>query len=67
MPKKKTRKTAFKKFRQNKGGIKRAQANTSHNTGKMRPKRKRRLKAIVKVDKADEATVKRMVPTISSH
>ncbi|MCB0318171.1 MAG: 50S ribosomal protein L35 [Bdellovibrionales bacterium] len=67
MPKKKTNKTAYKKFRKNKGGVKRAQANTSHNTGKMRPKRKRRLRAITKVDKTNGEAVKKMIPTISSH
>ncbi|MEZ4753257.1 MAG: 50S ribosomal protein L35 [Bdellovibrionota bacterium] len=67
MPKKKTRKTASKKFRLNKGGIKRAQANTSHNTGKMRPKRKRRIQKITMVDKSDSKTVRVMLPNLGGH
>ena len=58
MPKIKTNKTAHKKFRKNSNGkIKRAQANTSHNTAKKSPKTRRKLRGLVLVDKNDLKTV----------
>jgi large subunit ribosomal protein L35 len=63
MPKKKTNKTAAKKLRvTGSGRVKRAQANTSHNSGKRAPKRKRNLRRIVSLDSANAAAAKKMLP-----
>ncbi|RME60873.1 MAG: 50S ribosomal protein L35 [Candidatus Dadabacteria bacterium] len=59
----KTNKTYAKKFRVRKSGsVKRAQAFTSHNSGKRRSKRTRRLRKIVQVSKADVGKIKREMP-----
>jgi large subunit ribosomal protein L35 len=63
MPKIKTNKTAKKKFRVcGSGRIKRAQAFMSHNTAKKSPKRVRRLRKLLTLDKANEYAVKKMLP-----
>ena len=63
MPKKKTNKTASKKLKvTGSGRVKRAQANTSHNSGKRSPKRKRNLKKIVGLDDANLRGVRLMLP-----
>jgi large subunit ribosomal protein L35 len=63
MPKMKTNRTAKKKFRVGaKGTLKRAQAFTSHMTAKRGPKRRRRLRAIVVVDKTNSGAVRRQLP-----
>lgn len=62
MPKIKTNRTAYKKFRAMKRKVKRAQAFTSHNTAKKSPKRIRNLRDMVTVDDANLASVKRLLP-----
>jgi large subunit ribosomal protein L35 len=63
MPKQKTNKTASKKFRvTGSGRVKRAQANTSHNTAKRSPKRKRNLRKIITADSANMNAISRMLP-----
>lgn len=63
MPKIKTNRMASKKFRRTgKGKFKRAQARTSHNTGKMRPKRKRFLRQRRTVLKENMSQIGRMLP-----
>ena len=66
MPKLKTNKSASKRFKvTGKGKIKRAQANTSHNTAKRRQKRMRKLRQIVKVHDNDKASIQGMLPYIA--
>jgi large subunit ribosomal protein L35 len=62
MPKMKTNRTAYKKYRVGKNGVKRAQAGTSHNTGKKRQKRKRLLRGNKSVDKTNMGAVKGQLP-----
>ena len=63
MPKIKTNRTAAKKFFATKNGkAKRAQAFASHNTGKKSAKRKRKLSAMITVDKTNMRMLKRMLP-----
>ena len=59
MPKMKTHSGAKKRFRKTaKGRLRARHANLSHNTGKKRPGRKRRLGRPVVVAKADEKRVR---------
>ncbi len=59
MPKIKTNKTAYKKFRKTaKGKIKRGKAYRSHNTAKKSPKTRRQLRGGGYVDKADTGLIK---------
>lgn len=63
MPKMKTNRLAYKKFRVNaKGKFKKARANTSHNTGKKSAKRMRQLRRTGVVDKTNSYDLKRMLP-----
>lgn len=63
MPKIKTNKTAFKKFRVTaKGKVKRAQAYTSHNTAKHTPKVRRQLRGNKYVDASDMSNIKALLP-----
>lgn len=63
MPKIKTNRLAYKKFRTNaKGKAKKAKAFTSHNTGKRLAKRNRQLKGRNMVDKTNEHAVSRLLP-----
>jgi len=63
MPKMKTNKMASKKFQVNASGkVKRGQANTSHNTAKMSPKRRRQLRGKAWVEGVDIQGVKKMLP-----
>lgn len=63
MPKKKTNRTAFKKFRVTKSGnVKRAQANITHNTGKKASKRMRRLRKNMVTDATNLKAVAGMLP-----
>jgi len=63
MPKMKTNKMAAKKFRANAAGkLKRGQANTSHNTAKMTPKRRRQLRGQVWVDDTNVKAIRKMMP-----
>lgn len=63
MPKIKTNRTAYKKLRRNsKGRVKRGQAYTSHNTAKKSPKRKRRLRQMSVLSKAERRHAKRLLP-----
>ena len=64
MPKLKTNRLARKKFKLRANGrIKRGQANTSHNTGKQRPKRKRQLRKILSgVDGAGMDVIRGLLP-----
>jgi large subunit ribosomal protein L35 len=67
MPKRKTSRLAKKKFRVNaKGRLKRYQANTSHNTSKHGPKRRRRLRHPTGVDGTNHDQVIRMLPYAAS-
>ena len=65
MPKMKTNRMARKKFR--KGGtgtIKKARANTSHNTGKQSSKRSRQLRGRTTVHGTNQYDVQRMLTNI---
>ncbi len=63
MPKMKTNRTAYKKLLvRGSGSVKKAQANTSHNTGKKSNKRMRQLRKRVNVDSANLSGVKGMLP-----
>ena len=62
MPKMKTHSGAKKRFRKTAGGKLRARhAMTSHNLGKKRPKRKRRLGTPVEVSEKDRKRVKELM------
>lgn len=63
MPKIKTNRTAYKKLKvSNKGRIKRAHANMSHNTAKKSSKRKRRLLKMATLDKTNLTTARKLLP-----
>jgi large subunit ribosomal protein L35 len=63
MPKIKTNKTVYKKFRVGgTGTVKRGRANRSHNTAKRSSKRMRQLRGLVVVDKADAPRLVRLIP-----
>lgn len=63
MPKMKTNRMMYKKFRVGgTGRAKKAQARTSHNTGKKSAKRMRHLKGSVTVDRTNIAPLKRALP-----
>jgi large subunit ribosomal protein L35 len=63
MPKMKTNRTAYKKFRVGgKKTVKRGQAYTSHNTAKKSPKRIRNLRGLVTVSAANLKAVKGLLP-----
>ena len=63
MPKMKSNRMARKKFRvSGKGRLKKAQANTSHNSGKKPAKRMRQLRGNTGVDSTNEYLVRRMLP-----
>ncbi|MCB0334352.1 MAG: 50S ribosomal protein L35 [Bdellovibrionales bacterium] len=63
MPKMKTNRTVYKKFRVGgKNLLKRGRANRSHNTAKRSPKRMRHLRGLVVVDKVDAPRLQRLLP-----
>ena len=63
MPKIKTNRGAAKRFRKTgTGKIRRNKAFTSHILTKKSTKRKRHLRSVILVDKADNAAVKKMLP-----
>ena len=63
MPKMKTNRMAYKKFRVGgKGKIKRGHACTSHNTGKKSAKRMRHLRGLVVMDATNTGHAKRQLP-----
>jgi large subunit ribosomal protein L35 len=63
MPKTKTHSGAKKRFRKTaKGKLRSRHAFTSHNLGKKRPKRKRRLGRPVEVARPDRKRVKELMP-----
>ncbi len=63
MPKMKTNRGAAKRFRKTASGkFKRGHAFTSHILTKMDQKRKRNLRGSAIVKKADEKTIKRLLP-----
>ena len=65
MPKMKSHSGAAKRFRATGSGkIKRKRANHSHILTKKDPKRKRRLRTTVMVSKADEKSIRRLVPNL---
>lgn len=65
MPKIKTNRSVYKKFRVGGTGvIKRGRANRSHNTAKRAPKRMRQLRGLVVVDKTDSQRLSRLLPYI---
>jgi large subunit ribosomal protein L35 len=62
MPKMKTHRGAAKRMRKTGSGkIVRKRAFMSHNFGKKRPKRKRRLTPMVRLSKADEQTARKLL------
>jgi len=66
MPKMKTNRTAYKKFKVAASGrVKRAQAFTSHNTAKRSPARLRRLRKTIGVDETNLGHVEAMLPLLS--
>lgn len=62
MPKMKTNAAARKRFKKTKNGFKRKKAFRSHILTKKSSKRKRQLRGTFQVDKADEKSVKRLLP-----
>ncbi|MCB0355341.1 MAG: 50S ribosomal protein L35, partial [Bdellovibrionales bacterium] len=63
MPKMKTNRSVYKKFRVSaKGRVKRSQANRSHNTAKRSQKRMRHLRANLTLEACDAARVVRLLP-----
>ena len=62
MPKIKTNKTVYGKFRARKNGFKRGQANRSHNTARRSPKRIRQLRPTQSVDAVSVGALKRLLP-----
>ena len=63
MPKMKTNRGAAKRFRATSSGYKHRQVNRNHILTKKAPKRKRQLRGLVGVAKADVPALKRMLPT----
>ncbi|MCI5065672.1 50S ribosomal protein L35 [bacterium] len=63
MPKMKTNRSVYKKFRvSGKGGVKRSQANRSHNTAKRSQKRMRQLRGLLTLEPADAKRIVRLLP-----
>jgi len=63
MPKIKTNKSAAKRFfKTGSGGFKHSRMNKQHILGKKSPKRKRKLRRLAMVSKADIKAVRRMLP-----
>ena len=63
MPKIKTNKAASKRFfKTGSGGFKHSRMNKQHILGKKSPKRKRKLRRLAMVSKADLKNVKKMLP-----
>ena len=61
MPKMKTKRGAAKRFTVTKGGIKCRHATRNHILTKRTTKNKRQLRAIGRIDKSDELSIKRML------
>ncbi|MFT6835687.1 MAG: large subunit ribosomal protein L35 [Francisellaceae bacterium] len=65
MPKLKTNRGAAKRFKKTgKGGFKHRAANRAHINTKMTTKRKRHLRGMDQVAKADIASIKKMLPHV---
>ena len=65
MPKLKTNRGAAKRFKKTgKGGFKHRAANRAHINTKMTTKRKRHLRGMDQVAKADVASIKQMLPHV---
>lgn len=63
MPKMKTNRSMYKKFRVNaKGKFKRSQSNRSHNTAKRAPKRMRQLRGLVVTESTHVGLISRALP-----
>lgn len=63
MPKMKTNRSAYKKFRVNaKGKFRHSRSNRSHNTAKRAPKRMRQLRGLEELTFTHVRAVKRMLP-----
>ena len=63
MPKMKTNKAAAKRFfKTGSGGFKHSRMNKQHILGKKSPKRKRKLRRLAMISKADTRRVRRMLP-----
>ncbi|HBE93532.1 MAG TPA: 50S ribosomal protein L35 [Gammaproteobacteria bacterium] len=63
MPKMKTNRGAAKRFKKTaSGGFKRSQSHRRHILTKKSTKRKRHLRGVATIDKADVASVKQMLP-----
>jgi large subunit ribosomal protein L35 len=64
MPKMKTRRAVYKKFRVGGTGVvKHGRGNRSHNTAKRAPKRMRQLRGTVVLDKTNNKRLERLLPT----
>jgi large subunit ribosomal protein L35 len=63
MPKLKTKSGAAKRFRRTATGFKHRQSNRSHILTKKSSKRKRQLRGLEAVSKADTAELNRLMPT----
>ena len=63
MPKLKTKRGAAKRFRKTSSGFKHKQANKNHILTKKAQKRKRQLRGMEGVAKADVPVLRRMLPT----
>jgi large subunit ribosomal protein L35 len=63
MPKLKTKSGAAKRFRRTATGFKHRQANRNHILTKKSSKRKRQLRGLEAVSKADAAELNRLMPT----
>jgi len=63
MPKMKTNRGAAKRFRRTASGFKHKQTNRNHIQTKKAQKRKRHLRGLESVAKADVPAVRRMLPT----
>ena len=63
MPKMKTNRSVYKKFRvSGNGKVKRGQANRSHNTAKRSQKRMRHLRGLLVLEPADAKRVVKLLP-----
>ena len=63
MPKMKTNKAAAKRFfKTGSGGFKHSRMNKQHILGKKSPKRKRKLRRLAMISKADSQRVRKMLP-----
>lgn len=68
MPKMKTNRSAYKKYRVSaRGKVSHARAFTSHNSGKKSAKRIRHLKHMALVDDTNTGAIRRQLPYLNKH